>query len=425
MNERRLQIMVGLLVIGCGVLLTILLVQFAGQEPVFRRTKQYLVHVPEAPGVSPNTPVRKSGILIGRVSRVQLAEEIPEFADWGGVILTVEIDAHRKIFHDEVFVIRRTLLGDAVLEVVRRQSPGRVITPVSNSSGEPQPGQQSMVPPRQEVLPGGPPLKGEIFVDPLEIVADLRQDLSEAAQAVRRASNEIAEFVNRVNEIMGREDGLPALRKRLEELADQTSSTMQSFRELAANVNDLIGGPELREQVRDAVGKIGPALEDLRSSLAQVRQTFGELQQATSSARANLENLRPLTESLGQRGPALTARLEESLNNFQRLSADLAEFANRINDRRSTLGKLAADTELYDNLNELVLQVDHLSRQLQPVVRDLRVFSDKIARNPEILGVRGAIQRSSGTKGVPSLAELDPIGWREGLHSQLPAYSPR
>jgi phospholipid/cholesterol/gamma-HCH transport system substrate-binding protein len=113
------------------------------------------------------------------------------------------------------------------------------------------------------------------------------------------------------------------------------------------------------------------------------------------------------------------------LNNFQRLSADLAEFANRINDRRSTLGKLAADTELYDNLNELVLQVDHLSRQLQPVVRDLRVFSDKIARNPEILGVRGAIQRSSGTKGVPSLAELDPIGWREGLHSQLPAYSPR
>ena len=425
MNERRLQITVGLFVVGCGVLLTVLLIQFAGQKPLFRSTKEYLVHVPEAPGVSPNTPVRKSGILIGRVSRVQLAEEIPEFADWGGVILTIELDAHRKIFTDEVFVIRRTLLGDAVVEVIRRQPPGSVVSPVSNSSQAPPPDHRSQVPSRQEVLPGGPPLKGEIFVDPLEVVADLRRDLSEAAFSVRRASDEVAKFVNRVNEIMGREDGLPALRKRLEELAEQTSATMESFRELAANINDLVGSPEVREQVREAAGKIGPALEDLRTSLAQVRQTFGELQQATSSARANLENLRPLTESLGQRGPALTARLEESLNNFQRLSADLAEFANRINDRRSTLGKLAADTELYDNLNELVVQVDHLSRQLQPVVRDLRVFSDKIARNPEILGVRGAIQRSSGTKGVPSLAELDPIGWREGLHSQLPAYPPR
>ena len=423
MNERRLQIMVGLLVIGCGVLLAVLLFQFAGQEPLFRRTKQYLVHVPEAPGVSPNTPVRKSGILIGRVSRVQLAEEIPEFANLGGVILTVEIDAHRKIFTDEVFVIRRTLLGDAVLEVVRRQPSSPTATPVSNSP-QTEPDRQSNVPVRQEVLPGGPPLKGEIFVDPLEIVADLRQDLSDAAEAVRRASDEIAKFVNRVNEMMGREDGLPALRKRLQELAEQTAITMESFRELAANINDLIGSAELREQVREAATKLGPALEDLRSSLAQIRQTFGDLQQATTSAKANLENLRPLTESLGQRGPALTARLEETLVNFQKLSADLAQFTDQLKERRSTLGKLASDTELYDNLNELVLQVDHLSRQLQPVVRDLRVFSDKIARNPEILGVRGAIQRSSGTKGVPTLAELDPIGWREGLHNQLPGYSP-
>jgi phospholipid/cholesterol/gamma-HCH transport system substrate-binding protein len=423
MNQRRLQIAVGLLVVVCGALLFVLLFRFAGQEPVFRRAKVYLVHFPEAPGVSPNTPIRKSGLLIGRVARVQLAEEIPEYADLGGVILTLEIDANRKIFDDEVCVIRRTLLGDAVLEFVRRR-PAPPPTGQPAAVVQPRPGDQTAVPGRREIPHGGPPLKGEVFADPLEIVADLRQDLVQAAQGVRRASDEIAKFVSRANELLGREDGLPSLRKRIDQLAEQTGETLTQFRELVANINEVVGDPSVRAQLRQASSEIGPTLQEVKTTLGQVRDTFAEIEAASASARSNLDNLQQFSRALGDRGPVLLSRLEETLVNVERLSADLADFSRRLSDRRSTLGRLATDTELYDNLNNLVLQVDQLSRQLQPVVRDLRVFSDKVARNPEMLGVRGVLERSSGTKGVPTLAELDPEGFRAGLHGPVTGYRP-
>ncbi|MCS7237693.1 MAG: MlaD family protein [Thermoguttaceae bacterium] len=432
MEDRRLQIFVGLMVLGCAVLLAVLLLQFAGHEPVFRRSKVILVHFPEAPGVSPNTPVRKSGILIGRVSKVQLAEEIPEYADWGGVIVTLEIDSHRKIFTDEVCIIRRTLLGDAVLEFVRRRvnevrptsSPGPTNSG-NGSAGLVEPAVFQAQVQRQEVQPGGPPLRGQVVADPLEIVATLQQDLASAAQGVRRASDEIAKFVNRINELISKEDGLPTLRKRLEEIANRTGQALESFDQLAKNINELVGDPELRGQIRQVAAEIGPTIQEAKATLAQVRETFDEVEKATASARDNLDNLRQFTQALGERGPTLTAKIEETLNNLNRLSNQLAEFSARLADRRTTLGKLTSDSELYDNLNDLVVQVDQLSRQLQPVVRDLRVFSDRIARSPELLGVRGALERSPGTKGVPTLAELDPEGYRAGLHSQIPAYRPR
>ena len=42
--------------------------------------------------------------------------------------------------------------------------------------------------------------------------------------------------------------------------------------------------------------------------------------------------------------------------------------------------------------------VQELSTQLRPILNDTRVFTDKIARHPETLGIRGAIQRSPGIK---------------------------
>jgi phospholipid/cholesterol/gamma-HCH transport system substrate-binding protein len=48
--------------------------------------------------------------------------------------------------------------------------------------------------------------------------------------------------------------------------------------------------------------------------------------------------------------------------------------------------------------------VNELTRRLEPILNDARVFSDKIARHPEVLGVRGAIAPQSGAKGVPNFA---------------------
>ena len=56
------------------------------------------------------------------------------------------------------------------------------------------------------------------------------------------------------------------------------------------------------------------------------------------------------------------------------------------------------DPDLYQNLNKAAQNIAQLSCELRPIVADARVFSDKIARHPELLGVSGALQRSAGTK---------------------------
>ena len=46
-----------------------------------------------------------------------------------------------------------------------------------------------------------------------------------------------------------------------------------------------------------------------------------------------------------------------------------------------------------------------LLKNLEPVIRDLRIFSDKVARHPELLGVGGVLKGSAGVKEVPRSAQ--------------------
>ena len=77
-----------------------------------------------AGGVTKDTPVRKSGILIGRVSDVQLTDHDSK------VLVTLKIQSDKTIYQNEDCYITRDLLGDT-----RRSSSSP--TPESRAPGEP------------------------------------------------------------------------------------------------------------------------------------------------------------------------------------------------------------------------------------------------------------------------------------------------
>ena len=78
MDERTMQLRVGWMVLAT-LLIGLILVFMFGELPNLFRPK-YTIHVwlRQAPCVTNNTPVRKAGILIGRVTKVQLADEIKD-----------------------------------------------------------------------------------------------------------------------------------------------------------------------------------------------------------------------------------------------------------------------------------------------------------------------------------------------------------
>lgn len=94
----------------------------------------------------------------------------------------------------------------------------------------------------------------------------------------------------------------------------------------------------------------------------------------------------------------MATHLESTLANLESLSDQLAQFTKTVNSGDGSIRKLAADPQLYVNLSRSADSLAVLLQNLEPIVRDLRVFSDKLARHPEIIGVSGAIRGSSGLK---------------------------
>ena len=75
MDERVLRFRVGVVVVAAAII-TIILITLLGAWPS-PFTPRYTLHIvfPAAPGVTVDTPVRKSGIEIGRVSSLELREK--------------------------------------------------------------------------------------------------------------------------------------------------------------------------------------------------------------------------------------------------------------------------------------------------------------------------------------------------------------
>lgn len=160
------------------------------------------------------------------------------------------------------------------------------------------------------------------------------------------------------------------------------NTMMQTVDDVGNIFKELAGDERDRERLRQAMRTLPDTLQDIRSTVAGAKARIGEIEQ--------------FTKKLGS--TELIERMERGTKHLDAVMDDLAMFSQRLRNPNGSLALLLEDRELYDHLNRAATNVDQLSRQLKPIVNDVRIFTDKIARHPESLGVRGAIQRSPGIK---------------------------
>ncbi len=411
MDERVIQFRIGVMVLATSIITGILLVMFGGHQNIFRfwGRQVFYVRFPEAPGVSPGTPVERAGIRIGRVTEIQFPEDLQNrqlketLKDYPGVVVTIQIDRGRRIYRDEVCRIRRDdLLGDAVLVFVRagRQAGPEAGDPPGNPNS---PGAETQG--RQAVKPGEL-LVGEIETSPFEMVRNLEEDVTKAVHSIAQTSDKIGRVADSVNALLGGDEDLEDRRKRFSDMMETAQSTMEAIGVLVDNVNDVIGDEQFRGRLKEGVAEAPEILRDARDTLAQIREALDGMDETVGLLNRNLRNVEGFTGSLDEQGRVVLDRLSQGAEKLDLLLGEAHAFTQALNSQKGTLGQLVHNPELYDNLNQAVATIEDLTRQLRPVVRDARVFSDKIARHPELLGVRGAIQRNPGTKGVPRVSQL-------------------
>jgi phospholipid/cholesterol/gamma-HCH transport system substrate-binding protein len=385
MDERVLRIRVGVVVLA-ALIATVILVMLFGAWPTMLQS-QYDVNIkfPEAPGIAVDTPVRKSGVLIGRVSGVELLDE-------GGVLVSAKIFEDYKLRGNETCRIGTgSLLGDAILEFVPSEQKELLKVFDKNENGQLDRDEKAK---SQELIGDGDYVSyATVASSPLEVLADLQDDIGAAFQSVESAGDEVTKLVRTVNQtVSGDEQRLQRIVVKLETALDRFDSTMRA-------VEKVVGDEELAAQLKQTLHDFPALVNDARQTMDVARTSLTSFQKASEKAEANLDNLEQLTRPLGERGARIVENVEASTENLNELLTQLVTFSESLNSGEGALGKLVRDDELYERIDRIVGNAEDLTRRLRPIVDDVRVFTDKIARDPSQLGVRGALdRRPSGLK---------------------------
>lgn len=387
MDDRIMQFRVGVVVLAVSLIAGFLTLLF-GHFPKSLINKTYTVYVEftQAPGVAPDTPVRKNGILIGRVTNVEL---IGEHQDKVRVTLAIESD--KIILRSDIVRINVSLLGDAEVQVVPA-GENAPTTATTRSAGGPRQSNVMLVawqadqgqPANTPVQPGET-IKGTTAGSATQSFANLEPEISQAARSLTTASEQVSKLAKSIDRLVANND------EQFSRVLNKTEKSLDALQKTMGNIDQIIGDPETNARMRESIAELPKTLKQIEDALAIVQRT-------SARAEKNLENLEGFTKPLGQRGEAIINNADQSVRRLDELLTQMQAFSRQLNSRDGSLGQLMYNPQLYQNLNEAASNINELSHQLKPIMNDVRAFSDKIARHPELLGVKGAMQSSTGIK---------------------------
>jgi len=354
-NDRVMQFRVGVVVLATAIIAGILIVLFGDLPSLVQATYPLRMRFADARGIAGGTPVRKNGILVGRVASVMLDER-------GGVAVVADVDSYVPIYRDEQPRIATTLLGDAEIQLV----PGTIRPPRQKVGAE-------------EVL------EGAVSRDPFEVFATLEPKLGAALESLTQASESVTKLSADIDRMLLGDDDT------FEKMVKKTEAALDAFSLAMSNLNDVMGDPQARTRLKETINGLPDVIADLRATVRGIGETV-------DTADRNLRNLEGLTRPLGERGGEIVTQLDRTIGRLDEMLAQGVAFTRALNESDGTLGRLVRDPKVYEDLAAAAANVSRLSRDLRPIVDDVRVFTDKIARHPEQLGVRGALDRRPGLK---------------------------
>jgi phospholipid/cholesterol/gamma-HCH transport system substrate-binding protein len=438
-SERGRQIRLGLFVVLSFVLLGVLIMMF-GRTPAFLTTRDsYVVEFDNAPGLSPGTPIRRSGVKVGQVSRVELDED-------GKVMVTLLVDRKYRPRRNEDAVIGQNVLsGDSTIDLVVNTDRKALLDIVPEGQTIPGRGPfdpraaltqaTGLLPSAQQSLDQirSSFQKFEKVAPQIEDAArdfrDLTRAMREVVPEVRRAAESYRELADiaraavpearRTNDeiqLTARQWAAAGERvnimlrtneEKLVKTLDQLNDTLDRAKMVFNDENQKNFGQTLKN-VKDASENLQAISKSAGETLKDGSDAFKRINKSLESVESIIENVRKATQPLGDRSGAIVQNIETTTVELQKVIGEFREVLRMVARGDGTAQRLLSDPSLYHNLNEGAVGIARLMPRIEKVLKDLEVFADKIARHPESLGVRGAIRPDSGLKDSPYQPQVRP-----------------
>jgi ABC-type transporter Mla subunit MlaD len=457
MAERALRLRLGLFMGASLLALAGLVVLFGGAPRLFSSDVKYSVMFPEAPGIGPGSPIRKSGVRIGQVTAVEL--------DPGTGQVRVRVALDKKYLPrrtEEPTITRGILSGDTAIDFL----------PKLNEDGQPVPRGDEW-PPGSDI-PGVPPFSPRSLLTPasaafanaqqsLDKITRTFQQFEKVAPKLERTAEEatglfadVRAFIPELRKTNLKIQGLigpdappapkvgpvvpvglwqppdagepsikalirdaqeavrsvrPAVddfRATMRRLEPDLLATAKGARAAVDGVNDLLS-PENRKQFAEVLKNInavsGNVLKfavSLGSVLDQAEKTLKNIDAQITNAGLVVADVRAVTKPLAARAEGLVASVTESAADLSKLLVEIRAVVGPFAKGTGTIPKLINDPAVYQNLDAAAASLARILARSEKITRDLEVFADKVARRPELIGVGGALRPSGGLKDLPA-----------------------
>jgi phospholipid/cholesterol/gamma-HCH transport system substrate-binding protein len=408
MEESGYRFGVGVLVLASAII-GVLLVAFFGAVPALW-VDRYRVsfNFPSAPKVAIDTPVRKNGVLIGRVSKIELLQGT------GGVNLTFELDRKNELLQAEVprIMSGSFITGDAVVEFFS-PSPSSLLMRFDGSMGTPanlELDEQERAAANEVMSDGYYSTGGEVAKDPQDFLAKVEENFVPMMTSLERTLARVDSLGASVQSIVGDGSGP------INDLVSRTTATLETIDATAEQIKRVAGQVE-RADIPAAIANGLTLLPDLikeaQGALTQTQRTLKGFEQfslsleglgkefdgigktistAVDNANVAIENIANITEPVSQNSERLVKGAVQALDDLNILAGDLKRLTARINNSNGTVSQLIDNPQLYITAQNTLRNIEQVTQKLQPILGDVRVATDKIARDPGgQLGVRGAL----------------------------------
>lgn len=390
MEDNGYRFGVGVLVLAATVIGSLLVV-FFGAVPNFWQSRYTVVYnFPAAPGVAVDTPILKNGVQVGRVVRIVL---LPNDR---GVNLIMELDSQYQLRQSEIARISSgsIITGDAVIEFLppTRESLLARFDGIVDGVPDGQLQQQELDIAESPIEPDQYLTGGEVAGDPLDVLVRMQANFSSTLVAIEGASRKVEGLAETLQTVLG------GSQTDIEELLQQIRFTVGNFNETLDSIEQVFDQMQrsgLPEALAEAVGKMPDVIDYAQDVLKQTQGTLASFERVGNTAEGVLQNVEAFTQPISGRGEEFFNEIMMTVRNLDAAIRDINQFTERLGQGEGTIARLLDDPQLYWSAVQSLENIERLTHRLEPILNDVRVFTDKVARDPGgQVGIRGALNRT-------------------------------
>lgn len=189
-------------------------------------------------------------------------------------------------------------------------------------------------------------------------------------------SNELADVTKpltgaKANDVVALIETMNNVGDEVKSVAMKMDSTIDNLNLVVYNINDIVGDPALKSDIKSTAGNFNAAAINLNSLLVENRTNLRNLTAKLNNIVDNVDNTvsdaKPEFKQTITDIRSLTMRLDS-------IAISMNQFIVDTRDTSGTVGKLISNDKLYENLNSTVISLDKLIKEINKKGIRLRLF---------------------------------------------------